>query len=149
MASKKRDDYITEILNNFHTIKRAHSSGSRFSSQQFGMTITQASVMMMLLHEGRKTMSEMAQALGISRGAATQLLEGLTAQGLLRRYQDETDRRIVYVELSQKGRERLRAMRANGATHVSDLFQVLTDEELAYVEKLTTKLASKAKEMNA
>lgn len=148
MNSKNRDEYITEILNNFHTIKRAHSSGSRFSSQRFGMTITQASVMMMLLHEGRKTMTEVAQALGVSRGAATQLLESLTGQGLIRRYQDESDRRVVYVELSKKGHDRIHDMKKNGTAHISELFKVLSDEELAYVEKLTTKLANQAKEIN-
>jgi DNA-binding MarR family transcriptional regulator len=148
MTPKNRDEYITEILHNFHAIKRAHSSGSRFSNQRFGMTITQASVMMMLLHEGRKTMTEVAQALGVSRGAATQLLESLTEQGLIRRYQDESDRRIVYVELSEKGHVRLRDMRKNGTANISELFKVLSDEELAYVEKLTTKLADQAKEIN-
>lgn len=148
MTSKKRDEYITDILNNFHAIKRAHSSGSRFSNERFGMTITQMSVMMMLLHEGRKTMTEMAQALGVSRGAATQLLEGLVSQGLVSRHQDNSDRRIVYVELSSAGRDRLHQVRTSGTARISELFAILDDAELAHIEKITTILAKRAKEIN-
>ena len=84
-----REQHIEAIFKNFHAIKRAYSHGSRFSHRHFGVTMTQASVLMLLMHEGRKTMSEVALALGVSKSAATQLLDSLIEQGFVERTQDE------------------------------------------------------------
>ncbi len=142
-----RQERIESILHNFHAIRRAFSHGSRFSSQHFGMTMTQASVLMLLVHEGCQTMSNIAETLGVSRGAATQLLDGLVEQGLVERQRDEADKRIVYIALSRDGRRRLKHMREQGGQHVSDLFEFLDDDELGRIEAITEKLASKAKEI--
>lgn len=142
-----RQERIEAILHNFHAIRRGFSHGSRFSRQHFGMTMTQASVLMLLVHEGPQTMGNIAEQLGISRGAATQLLDGLTEQGLVERQQDETDKRIVYIVLSRDGSRRLKDMRERGGRHMSDLFEFLDDNELSQVEAITEKLANKAKEI--
>ena len=146
MPNRKRDEAMTEILHNFHAIKRAHSYGSRISNQQFGMTFTQIPVLMMLLHEGRKTMTEIAQLLGVSRGAATQLLDKPISQGFLRRYNDAKDRRVIYIELTNEGRERLRCFHHGGIAQMRNLFEILNDEELDYVVSITARLAERAKE---
>lgn len=142
-----RQERIEAILHSFHAIRRGFSQGSRFSRQHFGMTMTQASVLMLLVHEGRQTMSNIAEQLGVSRGAATQLLDGLVERGLVERQQDEADKRIVYIALSRDGSRRLKRMRERGGRHMSDLFEFLDDNELGQIEAITEKLANKAKEI--
>jgi len=142
-----RQQRIEAIFSNFHAIRRAFSHGSRFSNRHFGVTMTQASVLMLLMHEGRKTMTEIAEALGVSKGAATQLLDGLVEQDFVERQQDDEDKRIVYVALSERGHEHFRLVREKGGQHMGQLFEFLDDEELAQIEAITTKLASKAKEI--
>lgn len=141
-----RQQQIETIFHNFHTIKRAFSHGSRFSSQHFGLTMTQVAVLMMLVHEGRKTMTEITAELGVSKSAATQLLNGLIEQGFVGREQDEADKRVVYVQLSNKGKQHLRRVRERGGQHITEIFELLDDEELAQIEAITTKLALRAKE---
>lgn len=142
-----RQQRIESIFNNFHAIKRAHSHGSRFSRRHFGVTMTQASVLMLLMHEGRKTMSEVASELGVSRGAATQLLDGLIEKGFIERTVDEADRRVAYVEMSRHGIRHLKQVRRGGMEHITGLFDLLTDEELEQIESITIKLAERAKEI--
>jgi DNA-binding MarR family transcriptional regulator len=142
-----RQQRIESIFNNFHAIKRAHSHGSRFSRQRFGVTMTQASLLMLLMHDGRKTMGEVASELGVSRSAATQLLDGLIEKGLIERTVDESDRRVVYVEMSHRGIRHLKRVRQSGMEHITGLFDLLTDEELKQIEAITTKLAERAKEI--
>lgn len=50
------------------------------------------------------TMSELADALGIDRPNATTLVDGLEAEGLVRRRPHPTDRRAKLVEATAKGR---------------------------------------------
>jgi DNA-binding MarR family transcriptional regulator len=142
---KQRSERIEAIFKNFHAIKRAYSDGSRFSSRHFGVTMTQASVLMLLMHDGRKTMGEIAKALGVSKGAATQLLEGLIEHGFVERTQNEDDKRIVYIAMSRRGLGRMKRMRARGGHRMTQLFDLLDDTELKQIEDITTKLVERAK----
>ena len=142
-----REQHIEAIFKNFHAIKRAYSHVSRFSNRHFGVTMTQASVLMLLMHEGRKTMSEVALALGVSKSAATQLLDSLIEQGFVERTQDEKDRRVAYVELSRNGLRHFRRVRRGGARQITQLFDLLTDEELQQIETITAKLVNRTKEI--
>lgn len=141
-----RQEYIETIFHNFHVIKRALSHGSRFSPSQFGVTLTQASVLMLLMHDGRKTMSEIAEILGVSKGAATQLLEGLIGKGYVERTQDDDDKRIFYVSVSRKGRSHLKHVRGRGGRHITQLFDLLDDTELEQIQTITAKLVERVKE---
>ena len=53
----------------------------------------------------RKTATSLAQSSMISTGGVTFRMDGLEAAGLIRRVRDENDRRVVYAELTDKGRE--------------------------------------------
>lgn len=141
-----RQEHIEAIFHNFHVIKRAFSHGSQFSHQRFGVTITQASILMLLMHDGRKTMGEIAEALGVSKGAATQLLDGLIEKGFVERTQDEGDKRIFYVSVSHRGRMHFRRVRGRGGKHITQLFDLLDDAELKQIEAITAKLAERVKE---
>jgi len=55
------------------------------------------------LNEKNK-MSDIARCLGISRAAATGLIDRLIAQELVSRKDDQADRRLVWIALTAKGR---------------------------------------------
>lgn len=143
----EREQYIEAIFKNFHAIKRAYSHGSRFSHRHFGVTMPQASVLMLLMHEGRKTMGELALTLGVSKSATTQLLDSLIEQGFVERTQDDHDRRVAYVALSRRGLRHLKQVRQRGVGHMTQLFDALTDDELKQIEAITKKLVARAKEI--
>lgn len=144
---KSRSESIEAIFKNFHAIKRGYSHGSRFSHRQFGVTMTQASVLMLLVHEGRKTMSEVAAALGVSKSAATQLLDSLIEKGFVERVQDDEDRRVAYVSVSRKGLQHFKRVRRGGAGRIMEVFDLLDDTELEQIETITAKLAERVREI--
>lgn len=144
---KQRSERIENIFQNFRAIKREFSHGSRFSNRHFGMTMTQGSALMLLMHDGRKTMGEIASALGVSKSAASQLLEGLIEKGFVERVQDEDDKRVAYVSISRAGLRRFKHMRARGGRRMTQLFDLLDDTELEQIEAITTKLVERAKEI--
>lgn len=145
--TKPRTERIEAIFGNFHAIKRAYSDGSRFSNRHFGVTMTQASVLMMLVHQGRQTMGQIATTLGVTKSAASQLLDSLIEQKFVERTIDENDRRIVYIELSKHGSRHLKHMRQKGVQQVMKVFEQLSDEELEQIESITKKLAEGAREI--
>lgn len=142
-----RNEQIEVIFNNFHAIKRAYADDSRFSNRRFGVTMAQASVLMLLMRDGRKTMSDVATAMGVSKSAVTQLLGSLIEQGYVDRSQDADDKRIVYVQISRHGHRHFNKVRRGGVARMMELFDLLDDNELRQIEAITTKLAQKAKEI--
>lgn len=50
-------------------------------------------------------MSELAQYLGISRPAATGLIDRLISQGLVERRYDDADRRVIKIKITSKGQK--------------------------------------------
>lgn len=68
------------------------------------ISIPQLSVLGHLSRGGEIPMNELARVLGVSRPAATGLVDRLIAQGLAARRGDPEDRRVVRVNLTAKGR---------------------------------------------
>lgn len=68
--------------------------------------------------EGRVAMSELAQVLALTNGGVTRLVDRLEGEGLVERRACPTDRRVVHLVLTRRGRSVLR--RATGH-HVESL----------------------------
>lgn len=54
---------------------------------------------------GRCTSSELADKFGVKKSAITAIINRLYKKGLIQRTQDENDRRMVYLSLTDKGNE--------------------------------------------
>jgi DNA-binding MarR family transcriptional regulator len=79
-----------------------------------GLTPTQLSVFATLCVRGPLRVSELASIEAINPTMLSRIVGKLDEAGLVRRWTDETDRRVAYVEAKPKGRrlhERIRAER--------------------------------------
>ena len=81
------------------------------------------------------TMSELSRMLLVSNGNATAVVDRLEKDGLARRRPSETDRRTVFVALTDEGLAAFEGMAAGHETEVDRLLSDLSDEDL---EALTT-----------
>ena len=68
------------------------------------ITLPQMGVLEYLSSRRESPMNELARHLGVTRPAATGLVDRLIAQGLVSRQGDRTDRRVVRINLTPKGR---------------------------------------------
>ena len=68
------------------------------------ITLPQLGVLEYLSTREERPMNELARHLGVTRPAATGLVDRLIAQGLVSRQGDRSDRRVVRVNLTPKGR---------------------------------------------
>ena len=94
--------------------------------------------------ERRLTQNEVATKLGITSATVTFLVDGLQKDGLVDRLTNESDRRSVHVELTEKGLEvcdRLIPAMAHMAASFSDGF---TTEEKELVLRLLMKFRQNA-----
>ncbi|TBL81709.1 MarR family winged helix-turn-helix transcriptional regulator [Paenibacillus thalictri] len=79
---------------------------------------------------GRKTVSELAEELQLSASATTIAINRLVRDKYIERTRDETDRRLVWVQLSDSAREIVEKIRKQRNDMLVRLFNNVTVEEV-------------------
>ncbi|MDX1934034.1 MAG: MarR family transcriptional regulator [Capsulimonadales bacterium] len=95
-----------------------------------------------LLHkEGRRTMSQIGEDLGISVSAVTQMADRLERAGLVERTSDTTgDRRNRYLRLTLHGRSLMQSRTAQRLERTTEALRQMTVEERARLIEILDKL---------
>ncbi|MEC2075810.1 MarR family winged helix-turn-helix transcriptional regulator [Metabacillus fastidiosus] len=97
-----------------------------------------------LKENGKSRPSDIARALGVTPPTLTHLSEKLVQKKLATRLVDEDDRRIIYLEITEKGIDIVKEAHEEGKTIRKNLFEKLTDEErqqlLSIYEKLNNSI---------
>jgi DNA-binding MarR family transcriptional regulator len=73
-----------------------------------GLQIAQYHVLLVLIKHGTLPMSEIGQRLYISRPYMTALADSLIAEELVERLPDPSDRRVINLAITEKGKKHLR-----------------------------------------
>lgn len=88
----------------------------------------------------RKTATSLAESSMISTGGMTFRVDGLEADGLLRRVRDEGDRRVVHAELTPKGLELIDRAIEDHVDMLARLLDSLSPEERDQLATLLARL---------
>lgn len=72
---------------------------------KFNLTYTQYIAMLVLWEDEKTTVKEMGKRLHLDSGTLTPLLKKIESMGLIKRYRDSNDDRVVIVELTEEGRK--------------------------------------------
>ena len=72
---------------------------------KFNLTYTQYIAMLVLWEDEKTTVKEMGKRLHLDSGTLTPLLKKIESIGLIKRYRDSNDDRVVIVELTEEGRK--------------------------------------------
>ena len=93
-----------------------------------------------LKQRGPQQQTVLAKKLGYTPGAMTNIANRLVKRNLAKRQYDESDRRHVYLAITDEGRDLLEEAHEKGKEIRMNMFKVLTEEEvkqyLAIQEKL-------------
>lgn len=105
------------------------------------ISLTQLGALFLLQELDEPTIKEMAGALGRSLSATGRLLDQLVRRGLVSRREDDRDRRVKRVAITEQGRAFLAAMERHRAGAQLAVMQQLTPEEQAEVMRAMMLLA--------
>ncbi|WP_421072573.1 MarR family winged helix-turn-helix transcriptional regulator [Pelotomaculum propionicicum] len=93
-----------------------------------------------LYRKGSLSMSELAHEMQISKQQLTPLVNKLINQGLLAKKEDENDRRIVRIEVTEQGRNMLREIFAEIRIDLMEKLRLLPDGELAELDYMLRRI---------
>jgi DNA-binding MarR family transcriptional regulator len=104
--------------------------GHEFPAEGIGGGISVGHVQILIsLAKGPRSVGQLAESVGVSPPAATQLVDRLVEHGMVERRHDEKDRRVVLVDYVPRMHDVARRIVASRKEKLEDTFSSLTDEE--------------------
>lgn len=94
-----------------------------------GVSPSRLSALSVLVFGGPRTIGALATMEGVTPPTMTRLVAGMVADGLVERMPDESDRRIVHVAASDRGRALLLAGRDRRVATLATMMAPLTPKE--------------------
>lgn len=140
---RNRKESIENILASFHSIKNKIMVESLKSLKEIDITPAQGQILMVVKHHGSVSQKEIADHMGISPSAVTQLIESLVANDYLIREVSQEDKRVWNIQLSEKSKSKMTALRSGSLSKLANIFEVLDDTELGILDKMFAKISSK------
>lgn len=126
------EDYTSEfikleknITNFFKEMRTRHILGAEVLS----LSVPQYVCIWTISKMEKVKMSDIADILALSYASATNLINKLSDAKLINRYYDPNDRRVVYVELSEKGKELTDKLRNKHIDHFNDWYSKASKEQ--------------------
>lgn len=132
-----------ELLAQFTASARAIHHGFMRSYGPRGWTDHKFMVMVVLsaLHPAPSTASQLAPYAGITRASMTDVLDSLIRKGwIVRRRDSRTDRRMIWVNLTPKGRKAIGEAASLYLTMASEIVRPLPPDDLAAFERICERL---------
>ena len=105
------------------------------------ISITQVATLVLLAGGEHLTIKRVAELLGRSVSATSRILDQLVTRGLVRRYEDERDRRAKRVALSESGRDFVQGIEQKRVEAQMAVMAYLSPEERAIVAQAMQLLA--------
>lgn len=136
-------------LNAFITLMRAAASlGAKLGEglADHDLTAGQFGVLETLLHLGPLCQKDLAQKLLVSGGNVTMVVDNLEKRALVTRERNATDRRLVTVALTPRGRKLITAVFPRHMATIVAQFQILTPAEQETLRRLCRTLGKQSKD---
>jgi DNA-binding MarR family transcriptional regulator len=134
-----REDQIQKIIEN---IARCQRPSNAADWQRIGLSHAQVGMLYMLHFHKQLRVKQVADYLGITKSAASQMLDSLTDKGLVIRQPDTADRRIIRFSLSAKGTQSLKKLTKLKFSGMRSRLEALPSDDLAALAAISNKMAS-------
>ncbi len=95
------------------------------------ITLGQFAILRSLAQEGPMAMGEVAHNLGVSLAGATGLIDRLVHADMVKRYRSDADRRVVWVDLSERGSREYERLQEERGKYFERIFSSLDDDRVA------------------
>ncbi|MBQ8884963.1 MAG: MarR family transcriptional regulator [Clostridia bacterium] len=129
VAKTKNEEYLGKVFSIFK--KTEGMAFTKIRSQFNNSEMRLLGEVIMANYEGKRIIStQLAKRLGITRSAVSQMVNKLEARGVVRRVADEIDRKIAYIELSEKAEEAYRKEKEHYCEFIGEVVERFGEEKL-------------------
>jgi len=109
------------------------------------ITRTQWIAMYYIITRGLISQRELSNLMMVADSSIGRLLDRLERDGLIQRIKRDTDRRISYLQLTEKGHEEMKPLMQIGVEFNNELLKGITKEEKETYERVLSKILNNIK----
>jgi DNA-binding MarR family transcriptional regulator len=141
----KKYNVTKERINRFALVneemfeKTAYAESQAYATFK-DLSLLQVHVIRLIEYHKPCTMGKLAKSMGLSLGSITQLIDRLIRKDYVRRARSTEDRRVVFAELTTKGKKVIKASRKHVDTVALDILAKFTESEQEAVLDLFEKM---------
>lgn len=73
-------------------------------AEKVGLNASESQVLSFVAENGKKNITEISYTLGLGKSSVADVVDSLEEKGLVKRVRSPNDKRIVYVEITDKGK---------------------------------------------
>lgn len=127
MTNTKNELQIALLIREINS-KLNHNIKEEF--KESGLTVPQITLVKILSRHKRLKVSEISKKMSLVNSTVSGIIDRLEKQGLVKRIRSEKDRRIVYIELTNKGNELIKDFRYTINNYFEGVFSNSSKEEI-------------------
>jgi len=135
--TKPEVDAIVETIIYLYTESRRLTKGL---AAQFGLTGPQLTVIKLLQELGDLSLSSLSERIRAQNSTVTGIIDRMEREGLVKRERSTTDRRVVYIRLSEKGQKLAREIQVEPMEIFRSALTDLSQSDLEHLLRILTKL---------
>jgi MarR family transcriptional regulator, organic hydroperoxide resistance regulator len=140
------ESFVSALEEFFSAVRRSRARAAREAGTG-ELTLSQYQLLAALEERPERPVGELAEAAAMATPTATRMLDGLERAGIAERRQSTSDRRVVIVRLTAKGRRLMKRKQEIVYAKRRALFQSLSPSERKQVERLLRRLAGVIEEL--
>lgn len=127
-------EQLLQLQMNFRSMLRGMRTqwDRHLELHNLNVNMTQFAVLNLLFRNGAMKVTDVAKELRLTPGAVTGMTDKLTLLQYVTRNRDALDRRINYLELTEAGHEKVKAVEIQREIVFSRFFEGIPDEELLH-----------------
>ena len=137
MKQEKFYEELADITSFIHTVLVRKQSSLLIKGK---IGLAQIVVVDILRKNGELKMSDMAKTLGVTKSAVTGMTDRLIRDGFLKRERSQSDRRIVWLKLTEKGNSLSRKLVKNKLDIMRSLFTNINEKDRSIYLKIIRKI---------
>jgi len=135
MDQKQQDNLIEQVLQFSDRVFQELLPAVPQELLELDLTMPQLKIVLLLLFNESRRMSELASGLGVSLATATGVVDRLVERGIIQRESLPGDRRVVLCQLSIEGRELVSGLWQSARERTRDLLRAVPPEELPLITR--------------
>ncbi len=135
--SAQHEELVQQTIDRFWEVfpptwSRVRGNVRSIAAEDFCISVEQFQILRQI-HLGNSSVSKLAEVRGISRSAASQVVDGLVGKDLVTRQQNSADRRNYRLELTERGNDLLNSVFQKNRTWMNDQMASLEPGDAAKI----------------
>ncbi len=127
--ARKLDQFSREVVKMLPILFREFAKRENNELTRGMITFPQMVTLDLVFHRHRVNMSEIAKSLSIQMSSTTVLVDRLIRGKMLSRERDKMDRRLVWIQITEKGKKVIRTILTQKQRSIEEIFGLLKAQE--------------------